>query len=125
MKYKVLLVDDELAKRTAVAESLRDEGLHVFEASDGQAGLATALAEKPDMILLDIVMPIMDGLEMLTKLREDQWGKEAYVALFTSYADPDKVAKALKLGAYDYLLKSSLNLDEVVREVKDRLVRMK
>jgi len=121
MSKKVLLVDDEIGKRTAVAEALKEEGLTVFEASNGREGLKTALAEKPDMILLDIVMPEMDGLEMLKMLREDKWGANAYVTLFTSYADPDRVAKALELGAHNYLLKTSLNLVEIVNEVKKKL----
>ena len=120
-KKKVLIVDDEEAKRTAVGQALQDEGFATEEADNGKIGLEKALKSHPDLILLDIRMPVMGGLDMLKELRKDEWGKEVTVVLFSSYADPDQISQALALGAQDYLLKSSYDLDEVVQQLKSKL----
>lgn len=114
-------MDDEEAKRTAVGQALQDEGFATEEADNGKIGLEKALKSHPDLILLDIRMPVMGGLDMLKELRKDEWGKEVTVVLFSSYADPDQISQALALGAQDYLLKSSYDLDEVVQQLKSKL----
>ncbi|MFZ6036184.1 MAG: response regulator [Patescibacteria group bacterium] len=120
-KPAILVVDDEDVKRTAVSEALREAQFTVIEAMDGEMGLEMALTQHPRLILLDIVMPKMDGLEMLKALRADEWGKTVHVMLLTGYADPEKVATALKYGANDYLLKTSYDLDGIVGEVQRKL----
>jgi len=118
MPKKILVADDENAKRTAVAEALKQAEFEVTEAGNGQIALDKALSEHPDLILLDINMPVMSGLEMLRQLRQDDWGKDAEVLLFTSYANPENASEALKLGAHNFLVKQSFDLDEVVEAVK-------
>lgn len=113
----VLVVDDEEAKRTAVAEALRDEGYDVTEAADGQAALDIALKDHPDLILLDIMMPKMDGITMLGHLRDDEWGYNVPVLLLTGTSDPETIAKAVEYRANDYLMKSTFDLQEIVEEV--------
>ena len=84
--------------------------------------LDLALAQHPDIILLDLMMPIMDGLTMLEKLREDQdYGKTAAVILLTNINDPEKVAMATEAGSYDFLVKSDWNIEDVVKKIKGRL----
>jgi CheY-like chemotaxis protein len=73
------------------------------------------------MILLDIQMPVMDGLEMLDNLRQDKWGKQAEVILLTNFSGMDKVAKAAERGAYDYLVKSDWKNEEIIKKVKTKL----
>lgn len=119
---KILVVEDETPLRSAVADILNFEGFTVFQAHNGQEGLDIALKEHPDLTLLDLVMPVMDGLTMLEKLREDEsWGKTAAVILLTNINDPDKVAEATDAGSYDFLVKSDWNIEDVVRKIKTRL----
>ena len=122
LNKKVLIVEDEAPLRNAVSDILSFEGFDVFQAKNGQEGLDSALKEHPDMILLDLMMPIMDGLTMLEKLREDQeYGKTAAVILLTNINDPEKVAMATEAGSYDFLVKSDWNIEDVVKKIKGRL----
>jgi DNA-binding response OmpR family regulator len=119
---KILIVEDEAPLRNAVSDILTFEGFQVFQAKNGQEGLEVALKEKPDLILLDLMMPVMDGLSMLEKLREDKpYGAQASVILLTNINDPDKVAQATSAGSYDFLVKSDWNIEDVVRKIKARL----
>ena len=118
---KILVVEDETPLRKAVTDILRFEKFQVFEAKDGKEGLEVALREHPDLTLLDLVMPVMDGLTMLEKLREDEWGRDAVVILLTNINDPDKVAAATDAGSYDFLIKSDWNIEDIVARVKKRL----
>jgi DNA-binding response OmpR family regulator len=119
---KILIIEDEAPLRSAVADILSFEGFTVFQAKNGQEGLDMALKEHPDLILLDLMMPVMDGLTMLEKLRQDKdWGSKAAVILLTNINDPEKVAMATEAGSYDFLVKSDWNIEDVVRKVKLRL----
>ncbi|MGB0757025.1 MAG: response regulator [Patescibacteria group bacterium] len=119
---KVLVVDDDKAIRTALEIQFKNESYVVYTAEHGEEGLHVAQTENPDIILLDIKMPKMDGMEMLQKLRElDEWGKNVPVILLTNLADTNRVAEAVELGVYDYLVKSDWKLDDVVRVVKEKL----
>ncbi len=119
---KILIVEDEAPLRNAVSDILSFEGFEVFQAKNGQEGLDTAIKEHPDLILLDLMMPVMDGLTMLEKLRNDQeYGKNAAVILLTNINDPEKVAMATEAGSYDFLVKSDWNIEDVVKKIKMRL----
>lgn len=122
LNKKILIVEDEAPLRNAVSDILSFEGFEVFQAKNGQEGLDTALAQHPDLILLDLMMPIMDGLTMLEKLRQDPvFGKTAAVILLTNINDPEKVAMATEAGSYDFLVKSDWNIEDVVKKIKGRL----
>ncbi len=119
---KILVVEDETPLRNAISDILTFEGFAVFQAKNGQEGLDAALKEEPDLILLDLMMPVMDGLTMLEKLREhDGYGKRAGVILLTNINDPDKVAQATSAGSYDFLVKSDWNIEDVVKKIKGKL----
>lgn len=119
---KILIVEDEAPLRNAVSDILSFEGFTVFQAKNGQEGLDIALKEHPDLTLLDLMMPVMDGLTMLEKLRQDQdWGASAAVILLTNINDPEKVAQATEAGSYDFLVKSDWNIEDVVKKIKGRL----
>ena len=123
---KILIIEDEEIMLKALVDKFQAEGFDVKKAMDGQDGLAMALSEKPDIILLDILMPKMDGMEVLKKLREDKWGKQAKVILLTNVSDAETVALGAKFGpgngeVYDYLVKTNWSLDEVAEKVKKRL----
>ncbi|MBI3671627.1 response regulator [Candidatus Azambacteria bacterium] len=118
---KVLIVEDEQALVRAIQEKLKKEGISVLTAKDGETGLETALLEHPDLILLDIIMPKMNGIEMLRELKEDAWGKSAKVIILSNLSDGEMVSEAFKMGIYDFLVKSDWSLDDVVDKVKQKL----
>jgi DNA-binding response OmpR family regulator len=125
-KTKILIVEDELVINKAYADELRDEKFFVLTATNGRDGLELALREKPDLILLDILMPIMDGLTMMDKLREkDLYGKNVPIILLTNLsASEEKIMRAITKNepAY-YLVKSDWNLSQVLEKIKERLDR--
>lgn len=121
MRNRVLVVEDEKALRSALVDKLTHEGFVVTEAKNGQEGLEQAMSDHPDCILLDIVMPIKDGMTMLAELRQDQWGKTVPVIILTNLSDLDNVSNAVSGGSYDYLIKSDWKLDDVVAKLRERL----
>ncbi|MBI2037756.1 MAG: response regulator [Candidatus Magasanikbacteria bacterium] len=118
---KVLIVEDEQALLAVLAKKFTIEKFKVFEAPNGQIGLEQAFQHHPDIILLDILMPIMDGMTMLNKLRQDPWGKSVPIIMLTNLSDEKKEAEAAKEGCYDYFIKSDWNIDDLVKKVKSKL----
>jgi len=121
IKKKVLIVEDEKPLREILKDKFKVSGFLTFGAKDGKEGLSIALKEHPDIILLDIIMPIMDGMTVLKKLREDPKGKNIPVILLTNLADDQKVAEATEEGVYGYLVKSDWKIADVVKMVEERL----
>lgn len=120
-RAKVLIVEDETGLLSVLTEKISREGYEVLNAKNGKAGLETALKEHPDLILLDVIMPIMDGMTMLQELRRDEWGKGAKVILLTNLNDPEKIQESIEAGAYEFLVKTDWKLSEVVEKVKTTL----
>lgn len=118
---KILVVDDEADLREALAAALTVAGHSVLAAKDGVEGLAAALSEHPDLILLDIKMPEMNGLKMLQELRKDAWGKTVKVLLLTNMDDPTNITFGIELGSNDYVIKSQKSLSDIVTLVKQHL----
>ena len=120
-KPTILIVDDDQSLRHALADTFRRANFTVSEAADGETGLRQALAEHPDMILLDLIMPIMDGLTMVKQLRLDPWGRDAQVIILTNLSDVESVAEAYEQKTYDFLVKTNWTMAAVVQKVKERL----
>lgn len=120
-KKKILVVEDEVALLEALTEKLRKENFEVLQARNGQEGLQQALANHPDLILLDILMPVMDGMTALTKLRADDWGKTVPIIILTNLSDEQRVSDSLEAGVFDYLVKSGWTLEDLTKKIKDRL----
>lgn len=120
-KKKVLVVDDDNNLRTVLTDKLNASGFEAVSASDGQDGLNKALEWRPDVILLDVLMPKLSGLEVLGKLRENEWGKTVKVIMLTVLEDTDAVAQAVDKGTFAYLLKTNKNLNDVVKQVRETL----
>lgn len=97
------------------------ENYQVGLATSGEEGLKKALEEKPDLILLDIIMPKMNGIQVLQKLKEDPKTKNTAVVVLTVVGEKEIVEKCLELGAEGYIVKSSLNLQELLSEIKSYL----
>ncbi len=126
---KILLieeVEDDAALRNVLHDKFTLEGFDVLEARNGQEGLATALREHPDLIVLDIMMPTMDGIAMMQKLRQaNEWGKHVPIILLTNLGiDDDAINKAIADNepAY-YIMKSNWSLDALVEKIRERLSR--
>ncbi len=118
---KILIVEDDNKLSQMLTNMFSAEGVNVMRAGNGEEGLAIATKEHPDVILLDIILPKMDGITMLKNLREDEWGKNADVIMLTNLSTAEDVHKATEAGAYDYLIKSDWKMEDIVKKVKDRL----
>jgi len=105
MPTKILSVDDSKTIRMIVGRAFRPYECTVFEAANGEEGLAAAAREKPDLVILDITMPVMDGVTMLTKLKEDPALKAIPVIMLTAESARENVLHIAKLGIRDYLVK--------------------
>lgn len=121
MAKKILFVEDEEALQKTLGEYLRREGFEVTPALDGELGLKLANEVKPDLILLDIILPKIDGLEVLKNLKENKQTKEIPVIILTNLENLEEVQKALELGATTYLVKANYSLEEVVEKIKGAL----
>jgi len=120
-KKTILIIEDERSLREALRDKLTREGFSTLEAKNGEEGLDVALREHPELILLDIVMPVMDGMTMLKKLREDAWGKNVKIIILTNLSDIEKIADSVKNEVYDYLVKTDWKLEDVVTKIRERL----
>jgi len=125
-RQTILIVEDEASLRNALTGKFTREGFIVFDAKDGEVGLAVAKREKPNLILLDIVMPKMDGMTMLKNLRtEKEWGRVVPVMLLTNLGSDDKeMAKEIIEDEFtQYLVKSNWAINDVVKKVRERLLK--
>lgn len=122
--HSVLIIEDERGLREAAAAKLTEEGFTVFTAVDGVTGLSQALSNHPDVILLDIKMPNMNGFEMLKKLRaQGGWGAKVKVIFLTNLemSSDEESADIEALEPAHYLVKSATSLDELVAKVREVL----
>ena len=117
---KLLIVEDDKSFLWILRQSFEDEGLSVFFAEDGEEGLNMAIKEKPDLILLDILMPKMDGITVAKKLKEN--GTEAYIMFLTNFKDIEHVSQAVEVvRETDYIVKSDIHIDQIINRVKNKL----
>ena len=118
---KILIVEDEAPLRRALAEEFADIGFDVVEAGDGLEGYERAIAERPDIILLDQLMPKLNGVGMLKQLRRDPWGAGVPVIMATNLSTADTINDAIDAGANDYFIKSEVSISEIISLVSERL----
>lgn len=122
-KAKILLVEDEKMLADMYATKFSMEGYEIVSAYDGKEGLAAARREKPDIILLDIIMPKLDGFAVLKELKQDDATKGIPVILLTNLGQESDVKRGKELGADDYFVKANHSPQEVVEIVKKTLGR--
>jgi len=118
---KILFIEDESALQKTFRDILEREGYEMISALDGESGLRLAKSQKPDLILLDLILPRKDGFEVLKELKEDEATKEIPVIVLTNLEDIESVEKAIELGATTYLVKAQYTLEEVIQKVKKAL----
>ena len=117
----ILVVEDVSFLQKAMKEVLTDAGFEVHTAGNGEEGLKKALKKHPDLILLDIIMPKMDGMAMLRELRMDPWGKSVPVIILTNLNSKEKLLEAAKNNVDEYYVKSDWEIDEIVDLVHKKL----
>jgi DNA-binding response OmpR family regulator len=118
-KHTILVVEDEGLLRELLVEKMTLEGFETFSASDGQTGLDIALQKQPDMVLLDLLMPNMGGMEVLQHLREDERGRGIPVIILSNLSNKESVVEGAERGAVEYLVKSNFSLDDIAAKVKE------
>jgi DNA-binding response OmpR family regulator len=119
---KILIIEDDPSYRKLLNDQLTKNGCEIIEAEDGREGLTSALSQHPDLIILDIKMPVMDGIAMLSELRKDEYGKSAKVIILTNLEPDDKILRKVleDLPTY-YLVKSDMQLKELLEKIKEVL----
>jgi DNA-binding response OmpR family regulator len=120
-KYKLVIAEDDALLLRSLKDRFVREGFTVFPAQNGLEAVKFSVENHPDMILLDIIMPVMDGMTALKRIREDEWGKTAPIMILTNLSDSEKVAEAVSQGVYDFLIKIDWKLDELVKKVRTQL----
>ncbi len=119
---KILVIEDELAYLKLLNSQLTQKGYQVIEAINGKKGLEAAEKENPDLILLDIRMPVMDGIAMLELLRKEEAGKKAKVIMLTNLEPDDKIiGKVVADQPSYYFVKSDIQFNDLLNKIKDLL----
>lgn len=118
MPKKILIVEDEIYLIEMYKMKLENEGYKVFTASNGKEGLAAARKEIPDLILLDLVMPEMDGYQLLAELRKDKATKNAIIYILSNLGQSDEIKRGLEDGANGYMIKANITPAQLSEEIK-------
>ena len=121
MAKKILIIEDEAALRMALEEKFTREGFDVVVADNGEDGLVFAQEKHPDLILLDIILPKMNGFDVLTHLAKDDITKNIDVMILTNLSETGKVGEIVRKEVSDYLIKADWTLEEISEKVKNKL----
>lgn len=119
MATKIVMIEDDQAIAQMYKMKLEAEGFKVFTALNGKVGLEMCKKLNPEIILLDLMMPIMRGDEMLAKLRKTDWGKDIKVIVITNVGEAQIAEKVRSLGVLDILTKAQLTPTELVNKIRD------
>ena len=121
MMKKILIIEDEASLRMALFEKFSGEGFEVLTADNGEDGLALAVESVPNLILLDIILPKMNGFEVLNQLSKNDLTKDIDVMILTNLSEAGKVGDIVRRGVSDYLIKADWTLEELSEKVKNKL----
>lgn len=121
MAQTILLIEDEPILQKTLSAALQQEGYDVKNALDGELGLNLAKEIKPDLILLDLILPKMDGFEVLDALKGDDTLKQTPVIILTNLESPQDVEKALAKGATTYLVKANYELKNIIAKIRETI----
>ncbi len=117
----ILIVEDEQPLLKALDEVISQAGFTTLTAADGKEALSTALKKHPDLILLDLLLPKMGGMQVLEKLRQDEWGKHVDVIILSNMHETSLIADAMFYKIHTYLVKSDIDIGQVVKKIKQTL----
>jgi len=118
---KILLIEDESALQKTLGEVLNQAGYETSSALDGEIGLRMAKESKPDLILLDLILPKLHGFEVLKELKGNKETADIPVIVLTNLESMTDIEKAIELGAKGYLVKAQYSLEEIVQKIKEVL----
>lgn len=118
---KVLVIEDDPVLSETLILNLEHDGFETLHAKDGEEGLALALSAKPDLILLDIILPKIDGLTMLDTLRKTEGSQHIPVIVLSNLSELPEVIAAVEGGVRDYLVKVDWQIEDVIKKVRERL----
>ena len=124
MVKKILIIDDDKIFLKILHDGLIAGGqgkYEIFTAFDGEEGFSVASREKPDLIMLDMMMPKVSGVDFLKKLRGEEWGKNTPVLVETQLSDIGSMSEGVELGVRGYIVKSDYSLDTILQQVEDIL----
>jgi len=114
----ILIVEDDLFILNMYVTKLKSAGFTVESAEDGTSAIQMAKKNRPDIILLDVIMPIMDGFETLSQIKKEEKLKDIPIILLTNLSQKPNIEKGLKMGAVDYIIKAHFTPSEVVDKIK-------
>jgi len=120
---KILIIEDDKFLRELITQKLFKEGYEVSEAVDGEEGLKKIKEEKPGLVLLDLILPGIDGFEVLARMREEPTLSSIPVIILSNLGQKEDVEKGLKMGAVDYLIKAHFTPGEIIEKIKAALRR--
>ena len=115
---KILLIEDDKFLRELIIQKLGREGFEATEAPEGEAGLTKMKEERPDLVLLDLILPGIDGFEVLSRMKKDPALTSIPVIILSNLGQRDDVQKGIDLGAEDYLIKAHFTPGEIVEKIK-------
>ncbi|MDB4984593.1 MAG: two component transcriptional regulator, winged helix family [Patescibacteria group bacterium] len=118
---KILIIEDDDFLRSLAVTKLEKEGFTVSMAADGQSGLAAITANMPDLIILDLMLPVMSGFDVLKSIKAQDATKDIKVIVFSNLGEDSDIKTCLDMGANDYLVKANFTLDELVEKIKGLL----
>lgn len=118
MPKTILVIEDDKFLRELISQKLMKEGYNVSEAVDGEEGIKKIKTEKPDLVLLDLILPGIDGFEVLSQKKEDPGLSSIPVIILSNLGQKEDVEKGLKLGAVDYLIKAHFTPGEIIEKIK-------
>lgn len=121
MAKKILIIEDDKFLRELIARKLENEGYMIAEAIDGEEGMKKIKDETPDLILLDLILPGIDGFEVLTRMKQEPTLAAIPVIVLSNLGQREEIEKGLKLGAIDYLVKAHFTPGEIVEKIKNAL----
>ncbi len=118
MAKKILIVEDDKFLRRVISRKLSGEGYDIVEALDGEKGLKSAQEEKPDIILLDLILPGIDGFEVLARIKQDPSIASIPVMILSNLGQKEDIDKGMKMGAVDYLIKAHFTPGEIAGRIE-------
>jgi len=121
MAKTILIIEDDKFLRELIAQKLIKEGYDTSEAVDGEEGIKKIKEEKPDLVLLDLILPGIDGFEVLARMREESTLSSIPVIILSNLGQKEDVEKGLKMGAVDYLIKAHFTPGEIIEKIKNVL----
>jgi DNA-binding response OmpR family regulator len=114
---KILVIEDDKFLRELISQKILKEGYDVSEAVDGEKGVEATKKERPDLVLLDLILPGIDGFEVLARIKADPEISNIPVIILSNLGQKDDIEKGLKMGAIDYLIKAHFTPSEIIQKV--------